>query len=513
MACGLAGVAPAALAQQPEAMSGPPANQLNPGGASPFLKLAPDGLSLASAVPRTPWGLAYALPRLTPEGRAIGKSGWLFSGFAEAGFIGQFGRNTDAASFREYGDFSEAPTLNRFILNFSRPKSGDYFIAEGIGAGRDDQAFQLRAGRRGKFDVRAFFNSTPHVFSTNARVLWNGAGSGNLTLPAGLTPGASTGDQVKAAFTTIGESKLAVKREKAGLGLTYDYSTATRLFVKFSNEWRRGSRPFGGAFTYPTLGQVTETVEPIDYKTYEISAGIRYHDSRQQANLTYSGSFFRNDIESLTWENPGLSGFPVSFSPPRGRTALAPDNNYHRLRGDYAAALPAIKGNFSANAVYSRARQNSRLLAPTISNGRLDGLFGAIDLALWNTTAALSRKTAEAGFDTLLFKSRLTSAPARGWRLTADFRFTDQNNRTDYTALNPLTGEYGYIALDGGLGAIIPKRDGIFRPAVPGSRVRIRNVPFATDTLEAGVAIDYRLSRAARLRLEYRHQEKDVAFR
>jgi hypothetical protein len=98
-------------------------------------------------------------------------------------------------------------------------------------------------------------------------------------------------------------------------------------------------------------------------------------------------------------------------------------------------------------------------------------------------------------------------------RLSAELRYQDEENKTEYTAVNPLTGEYGYPALDGGLGAAIPPRSGIFDPAQPGSRVRFRNVPFEKDTLSLGAEVDYRLSRGTKLIGSYHREEARHRYR
>jgi len=83
----------------------------------------------------------------------------------------------------------------------------------------------------------------------------------------------------------------------------------------------------------------------------------------------------------------------------------------------------------------------------------------------------------------------------------------------DYLALNPLTGQFGYIAMDGGVGALIPTLSGLFDPTLPGSRVRIRSIPFERDDLEASLKAQYRFNAKTKLTLGYARENADYPFR
>ena len=490
----------------------PLGNQLEPVDEGAAQKKLQGDLSLVNETSRTPSGILYPQPMETVDGKPLGDSGWTRIIRLEFGFLANFGE-TGTASFREYGDFSEDPILNRFLIGLEKPGTALFVNARGGAVGRDDQYYSLDFGRHGTYRVSAFFNSTPHVFATNARVLWEGAGTGSLTLPAGLTPGASSLADVQAAFSSIGESKIALKRDKTGVSLSFFPRKHVEVLAKVAAEWRDGSRPFGTGFNYPGGGQVLESIEPINYQTYDVSTELRYTRERFQAVLSYSGSFFSNDIDSLVVENPGLSTVAISFVPERGEMALSPDNAYHSFRGDFAARLPALNGRFTLTANYTIARQNEKLLAPTVASGIAGSLSRPIDLSQWNTVNALSRDSAEARINTFLVHSRLTLQLSSRLRFTGEFRYQDQDNKTDYTALNPLTGEYGYIALDGGLAEFFPRRSAVFDPSLPGSRVQFRNTPYETDKLLIKVSLDRRLGKRTRVHVGFERKEEDRPFR
>ncbi len=509
---GLMAVAPAAALADSSLGVGPgPGSEMNrPGTLGPLAAPpAEDGMSyVTEGARRSPTGILYPHPPAPgPEAGpdSGGGPGWVVHGFLEAGALGVSG-DTNAAKFREYGDWRDDPVVRAFSILAEQPEKALYVSFTGGAAGRADQYYELTAGKYGEFRFTGFFNQTPHVFATNARSLWEGVGSGRLTLPAALVPGNNTLGDIEAALAGISETTLKISREKAGFTLSYLPLPEWELFGRFASEWRDGARPFGGAFSFPSLGGLSETVEPIEDQTFTVLAGLRYLGEQQQGSLAYEGSFYRNDLASLTFENPFFLGGPGGFSPEQGRFALAPDNDSHTLRGDFGAALP-WSGRATLGFSYTRMEQNDDLLPPTVNSGLAGHPASPVNLDNFNTLAALSRTSAEAKIDTLLLHGSLSAQPTPKLRLRAALRYYDEDNDTDYTALNPLTGEYGYIITDGGLGSIIPFENGIFIPGRPGDNVRFRNAPFARREFMVTLDADYRLFERTRLGLRYQHED------
>jgi MtrB/PioB family decaheme-associated outer membrane protein len=489
--------------------STPLGTQLNPAGNSLYLPNNPMGMSQFVQNSRSPTGLLYPRPLLYPRMvQSQSNPDWWSSAWAEIGYLGTAG-DTGAASFREYGDLSAGPVINSAGFLAENRNSAFYLSANMGSVGRADQTYQLTLGKYGVFSGTLFFDSIPHVFSTNAKLLWEGAGTGRLTLPSGLTPGASTPSQVNSVLASLFPGEVSLTREKAGMAFTYTPHELSEVFVRFGYEDREGTRPLGATFGYPYQGGATELVEPIEYRTFDVNAGARLKGETLQANLTYAGSFFRNDIPALVWDNPGLAG--GSYIPPQGQLALPPDNDYHTVKGDLAWAF--TRGRFTASASYASMKQNAPLLPPTTNSGVINGVTGPIDLANWNTVGALSRDTALAEIATFNGFAQLQFNPTSQLRFDFEVRNRNEDNKTNYVALNPLTGQYGYIALDGGLSSFIPFLSGVYEPTVAGQRVQIRNIPFATDTLTLTAKAGYRLANRDRIELAYANKQIDHSNR
>ncbi len=470
-------------------------NQLNPAGMQPGLIPDSRGMSQLIAFSRSPTGLLYPKPPIAPAiTQSADNPDWWYSGWAELGLLGNLS-NTKAASFGEYGDWRTG-AVGSFGFQAENRESAAYVQGRAGSIGRRDQYYELKAGRYGVFNVGLHFNATPRLFSNNARILWSGARTDRLTLPAGMMPGAVSGPEIQAALDTTPASRLSLTRNNAGLSASYMASENWEIYFKLANEWRDGVRPLGSGFWFPSRG-AAELVQPIKYRTLEISTGARFKGRDAQANVAYAASFFRNDIAALTWDNPALGA--GGFIPERGRMTLAPNNNYHIVKGDFAWTQSDVR--FAASASYSAMRQNQALLPPVVNSG-----FTPIDLSNWNTVAALSQNTADAGIDTFDGFAQLRYAPLTDLSLTLETRYRNQDNKTDYLAFNPLTSEFGYLGLDGALSRI-------YDPESPGNDRPIRNIPFATDKFDVTAKADYRLAPHTRLNLSYAHKELERSYR
>lgn len=506
---------PAAWADSAATGYGGPGNVMNPHGQVMDRARDPAGLSVLDDITRTPTGLLYPVPYLTPEMRqSEADADWLLLRWAEGGVIGTFGKGDGSAALKEYGAWNSGPVLSTIGFVAENRKTALYVSALGQNAGRDDQYYQLRVGRYGAFDTLWYFDSIPHTYTTRARSLWNGSGSDRLTLRAGLTPGNSTVAQVNAVAGMVAPESLRIVREKAGNALTFTVDEHTELYARTSVELRNGTQPFSATFGYPFQNGATQIIQPIDYQTFDATAGLRYRKDRFNANLAYTGSFFRNEYRSLNWQNPGLNSInaPGMYVPKEGQLSLPPDNSAHNIKADMALQL-STTSRLTASLSYSMQRQDDPLIAPTVGTGIIVAGGDTINLDRWNSTAALSRTSADAAINILngLVQYHYTASPKLGLSLEA--RIRGEENKTNYVALNPLNGLYGYVALDGGLGPFIPPLSGIYRPNQPGSRVQIRNMPFANDRVTIKAKADYRLDNRWKLDLSYTQDNVDHSVR
>jgi hypothetical protein len=507
-------------------------NALNPGYPGGPRFVDPE----ADVDDRTPSGLLYDPPSVLRDKKKTG--GWSYRGWIEAGGLGGDADEKNAL-YRMYRDLRNGFYLNNFGLQAEKPDEARFIEAIGGGVGRDDQYYGLQFGRYNDWKVRAFYNETPHTFTTTYRSLWNGVGTGNLTMidPTRLPPGgggataAQVATNVSAFLATQPYGELTVVRKEGGARFEMRITDTWKAYVSFSSERREGARPFGAVWGGGGGNNNMEVPETIDYTTNEILGGLQYADALQSFNLQLAGSYFRNNTSTMTFESPmavapaaGTTGITAgSFR--SGVFDLAPDNDFYSAKAEYARALPDFwNGRFTALASMSSSRQDDALVPyMTLPGLVVNGVTGG----QWNTTAALSRQSADAQFDSRIVDLSLQLNPAKDLNVKARYRWNDTDNSTEYFACNPLTGQTGRILNDGSGISIVTNQANT--PAWPtGSQYcnlatltaytrangnvpaagnnAIRNIPWEYEQQLAGLTADYRIARGATLNASYERE-------
>lgn len=476
-----------------------------------------DALSLLHAdMLRTPSGALYPYPAAPRDPRSNGGA-WSYEAIVGLGYTATTG-DDDALWFGQYSDWGDDVAV-QFALDLERAASGHYVEFRGHRINDSNQFYRLRAGQAGHYRIEAYYRDVPHLVSTTAQPIWEGVGSGTLTLPDGLTPGASSVADVAAASAAAPRRTIRVDRSRAGVSIEGDLARRWTGYLALTNEERDGSRLWGGSMFFafiPDNGGVNETVRPIDFTTTDLSLGARFTGGLWRFNAAYTGSYFRNHRDRLDYESPfTLSTVLGPAVPPagvisQGQFSLEPDNDFHNLRLDISRSLP-MRGELSLALSAATMRQNDALLAPVTCTG-LGGIFIAppadytFDCADWNTTAALSTDSANARIDTQLFDLRVVFRPGDAFGWHAGIRHYGENNKTRYLAYNPLTGQYGYISENGSQGSVVPGETGFFDPSNPlysSYVVPVRNVPFEYTQTLAELGADWRFGAAHSLAATY----------
>lgn len=481
----------------------PPRDSLHQGMAEIFATPDERGMTLLRETRRrSPSGLLYPYPISPPELDELG--GWRVRGALSLGALFD-GGDEDETRFESYAERDDAFLLDQLNLEVQKPETGDYAVLRAGSVGRDDAFYDLAAGRPGWLRLRASQSGVPHRYASDAISLHDGVGGEQLTLPAGIVPGVSTEADVAAALAARGEGRLEVQRNRSQASLRLRLRPDLALVGSYGLEARHGEIPSGVGFAFPEFNSFTggmlEIAAPVDDRTHAVSAGLEWGGERAQANLAYQGSLYRNREHALEIEQPFLADSDA-------RLALAPDNQWHDVRADLGVALP-LRGRLKSTVSWSTGRQDESLLPPTINSANI----GGIDLSQWSSAAALSERTADASVDHLLVDVDVYASPWRPLRLRAGFRHSDQETDTDYTALNPQTGEYGYIVEDGGQAVV--GAAGVYQPAVPGSSWRYRSIPFGATrrTYELGATYAAPLRSSLDLRLAHDDVARDVSER
>ena len=503
-----------------------PGNALNPRTLSSIVERDPEGLGI-SEHSRTPTGFLIPPAPLVRE-PSTKASGLLYGGTVEFGALGVTG-DTHAAKFREYKDLESGAYLNNFTFMLEQPKSAFHFDAVGGGVAQTDQYYGVDLGRYNAWRVRSSFSEIPHVFTSTYHSLWDGVGSSVLTLkglrPGGTTDANTTQASMVAAISSTPASDLELTRQRSRTRFDVTLPANWKAFATYANERREGSRPFGAVFGGGGGGGNIEIPESIDYTTQDLLAGLQFANPMTSLNLQVSASFFQNDIDTLTFENPlfittnTIQGVPpTTFT--RGQFDLYPDNNYVNVKGEFARKFPRfLKSRFTGVVSLARSQQNDNLIPwalEPLTGGTINGVSTA---NVWNTTAALTRSSADARIGTALVDLGIILNPAPALAVKGKVRVFDTDNSTEFFACNPLTGQWGRLLNNGSGGSFVTPNQTVGNnpPGTPvtgyngtgcndtatralglapsAGDVPIRNVPYEYRQMNSIVTAEYRPGR------------------
>ena len=158
------------------------------------------------------------------------------------------------------------------------------------------------------------------------------------------------------------EFDLEHLRHNASLALTYQATREMDVDFQFLSSLRSGEQPWGASFAF---NNAIELPQPLDQRTNDLSLGASWANPRTSVRLGWAGSWFTNDIHSLTWDNPiRLTDFSNGLAPPAGpydpsaysngngpafgRQAMAPSNVMNVVSGIglgwFSAASRGISG-------------------------------------------------------------------------------------------------------------------------------------------------------------------------
>ena len=407
----------------------------------------------------------------------------------------------DPARYQRFRDLRDGPTLDRF--RYERRKPEWVATAAMDHVGYRDQRYAASVERYGRLKASFDWNQVPLFYSTDTRTPFRASSPGTFRLNDALRGAVQNGAVTTAVF--IPEStpfELRSLREVADARFSYRPTPPFDVRVSFTSTGRTGAQPWGAS-----LGQANavELPVPIDHRTNDLNATAEWATERAMARLAYDGSWFKNDVETLVWDNP-LRLTDLAATPAQGRMALWPDSTAHTVSATGSAALPGRSRAFASVSVGSWL-QDQALLPFTINTA-----IPAI---------TLSRPTADAEARIVAMQYRFTSRPTPILWLNGQFRFYDYDNRTppfrvdqyvrvDSGAATSLTGgsePFGYTRRFADIDAsVTPMRFVAFRLGY-GREDDDRTFRFLDETTEHVVRASVDSSGLAwgSLRLQYDH--------
>lgn len=334
--------------------------------------------------------------------------------------VGTAYSNEDSFEFGDYtGLDDDGIYLFGDVLALYRDNDGDYINLEGFAYSADSMAFFLEGGRQGLYELRASYQAIPRRIFDTTLTPYLGNGGDTLTLPDSWVR--SPGTSGMTAFDDTARP-VRVQWDWDIYGFGVDYSPASNWNVRadYKRTEKEGQRRSSGAFGFSAV----EFVRPVDYTSDDLELELSYGADWWQTSLTYFGSIFDNNDESLTWDNP-FTRADVDT----GQLALAPDNEAHQVALAGSMVLP-LRTTLNGQVSFGHLTQNESLLPYTTNPGLNFGV--------------LPRNSADAEADIWNLNLRAVTSPWRKVTLEGELRYNDYNNTTPIDEFNPINSDVGF---------------------------------------------------------------------
>jgi MtrB/PioB family decaheme-associated outer membrane protein len=289
-----------------------------------------------------------------------------------------FGSDSDPARFQRYRDVRDGGTIDRLRLF---KDTGEYrYSVQGDHIGYRDQRFSGSYTNFGTVKASFEWNQIPLFYSQDTRTLYDTSNGGNLTMPDNVQSGIQNKTLTLAnALNGAGTFDLRTRRDVASGSLIFSATPNVDVSFTIRNTAKQGSYPWGGSFGI-SGAIATEMPVPVDHRTTDLGTSLEYANDRGYARFAYDGSFFRNNVTTLTWDNPSRVTDSPTAGPAQGRMSLWPNTEMNtvsaagglKLPGRSRASAYISVGNMSNNAMLLPFTINSALVSPKLDRGTAD---------------------------------------------------------------------------------------------------------------------------------------------
>lgn len=399
---------------------------------------------------------------------------------AGAGYV-----TTDSFKFGEYTGLEEQEPFaigNVTVRRRDAFDSGSTQYYEGLGTnlGLESRSIHLGYGHQGTFDLFFDYDQTPHFQLDDARTPYDGSGSGTLTLPSGQNSGTTT-STITGLQQNLRDVEIETERKEFGGGFTWHISPQWSFKGEYQKELKDGTDTIAALFGETGGNPLAAIVaEPIDYEEDRANFSVEYGGERLQAALNYSGSWFSNDESSLTFDSPFTNAGWDDPNPDRGRMALPPDNQAHRV---------------SLSAGYNLG--DATRLAGLVSYGRMtqdkDFLPYTINPDL-NVLTPLPRNSLDGEINNILVDVSARTRPLDKLDVGVRYQYDDRDNETPQSVY------------------LIPRNDVGNQPLTLADAEARINLPYSTEKHEVNLDASYRVLPRTKVSVGYDFELKDRTF-
>jgi hypothetical protein len=389
-------------------------------------------------------------------------------GLFDFGFRGT-STDGDEARYERYRDLRDgASTFFTLSRDTDRYRSSASFS----NAGYRDQFYGVQF-YNSKVTVNGSYSGSPLNYYYDAPLIWSSDGRGKFTLdPArragvqgptnaaadgiyvgvpcapGLGPttcNASTSAQAKANRSIynnfLNPDDISVLRSITSASVKYMSSPVFSMGAEFQSTGRKGEMPWALGFAFNNINIFNV---PLDTRNNELKLNTEWVNDKGMLRFDYWGSFFDNQVQTITWDNPirstdfnnGLlpeagpydpSAYTNGNGPAFGQAAFWPSNILNS--GGVTGMLKVLpRTTVNGNVQLTLMRQNESLLPWSLNTS----INNAAVLDHFEALRTLPRASAEASVNSLNAQFTLNSRPTSYLTVTARYRYNDHDNNTHH---------------------------------------------------------------------------------
>ena len=408
------------------------------------------------------------------------------------------------SKFNEYSDYKNGfviPKARLLFDNFLGTKN--YLSLQSQSTLYGNQSYLATFGQYGRFKAQFRYDEIPHIYTNTSRTFYSQSSPGVFTISPAIKQALQDHSSIICATPPCTAAQIAIslpgyinstivpglnfylpeiKRKAATASASWDVSENWNINALYSREHEIGTRPIGELFyTSPSAGASTMTTsngstvaglqspgtgaevpEAIDYHTTTVKVMTEYGKNDWGLQVGYTGSFFRNNIDAMFFDNPfatadvavqlipkNTGGCKTSGTipnciigavPARGEVDLYPSNHANYL--NVAGAFNAGKHLRIMGSVNPEWRGQNDKFLPYTSNSQVFFPDSTGALTVPGTSLSLLPQSSLNGVRHILAMNyTAVYTPVKSVEVKAAFRQYDFKNPTAVLELTPILGD------------------------------------------------------------------------
>jgi MtrB/PioB family decaheme-associated outer membrane protein len=255
-----------------------------------------------------------------------------------------FGRYTGVDHTGAYADVAASGQ--------ARTEDGSYINYDLERLGLASREGYVEGGHEGQYDVRVSYDGQPHRLYDTGATPYQVNGT-NLNLPSGWVAAGSTGG-MSALARSLEPINLESDRRTVALLARYFAGHNWTLFGEFRRQEHDGMGLASASF----LTEAVQFPKPFDYVTNSFETGAAWSGRKASFRISYTGSWFEDDSDSISFANPYSPIVPGST---QGQLSLPPSNTLQQLNASGNLQLPWTS-TLTGSASLSTLKQNAAFL-------------------------------------------------------------------------------------------------------------------------------------------------------